>query len=137
MKSNLKFPTDDEYLEFVTELDKCKLRLTSGNCGIFAYALKEVFQTGELFNTGGFCHILLEHDGKYYDGEGIYNSFEELQDSHWGNYIRDLNDYDDLVNCDNNEAYDRILEGTCHTLGKEFFIELIKKEFKLTHQTKL
>jgi len=59
--------------------------LVSGNCGVFAIALKHVLNEGTLclINDGGtnrFCHMVLKTDkDEYLDGEGISNA-ERLKD---------------------------------------------------------
>lgn len=86
-----KFPTEKEYL---TKINKMRhyldgmMRVTSGNCGSFAVALKKVFGEGKLlalWSKGddiyeeGFSHVLLDVNGKLYDGIGIHSLIEELK----------------------------------------------------------
>jgi len=126
------FPTDKEYKKFVQKLNQAKLRLTCGNCGIFAFALKEVFKDGQLFNIGDFSHILLEHDNKFYDGKKIYKSFDELRkDTHWNYYYEDEYDHYDLEENDPNNTYKKIKRNTCYSIDKEYFINIIKKSFNM------
>ena len=127
-----EFPSDNKYIEVVHTLDKWQLRLTTGNCGIFAVALQEVFQTGTLFTVGDFAHILLKHNGKFYDGETIYPSIEELKLSHWGQYFHE--EPDDRTNFEDfkpDEAYDIIQSNTNCTHSKEFFEDILKSKFEL------
>lgn len=129
MKMN--FPTDEKYLEFVYSLDRYHLRLSSGNCGIYAFALKQVFNEGLLFNIGNFSHVLLERDGKFYDGEGIYNSLNDLAtSSHWKNYYKENYDHYKLEKNDPKDTYKKIKDNTCCDRNKEFFIDLIKNKFE-------
>ena len=129
MKMN--FPTDEKYLEFVHSLNKRKLRLSNGNCGIYAFALKQVFDEGSLFNIGAFTHVLLERDGKFYDGEKIYNSLDDLKnDYNWREYYDDEYDHYELEEDDPDDAYEEIRHNTCNTLSKDFFINLIKEKFE-------
>ena len=131
---NKEFPSEEKYLEFVEKLKEYKnLHLTDGNCGIFAYALKQVFKVGELFNIGEFCHVLFKYEGKYYDGITIYHSFGELEDSHWGKYMNE--DYEDdepiLSELPDEEAFELIKYETCNTQNVETFIEIINKELNI------
>ena len=72
------FPSDTEYTEMLRRLPKYnKLNLTTGNCGIFAISLQELFNVGTLVAFGSkqdrdFSHVLLEYNGYFYDGEGIH-----------------------------------------------------------------
>jgi hypothetical protein len=127
MKMN--FPSDEKYLEFVQNLNHFKLRLSTGNCGIYAYALQEVFEEGHLFNIGNFSHILLERNGKFYDGEQIYESLDSLINSRWGEYYENDYDHYELKENDPEDAYGKIKANTCNTLSKEFFINLFKEKF--------
>ena len=124
------FPTDEQYLKFVEGLDKRKLNLCTGNCGVFAFALKEVFKTGELFKVGTFSHVLLKYNDQFYDGEGIYRSIDDLYDSKWGQYVDDDDDDDpyELEFYEPEEAYGRIKEETWAQLDKSVFIQRIQKE---------
>jgi len=129
MKMN--FPTDEKYLEFVHSLDKYRLRLSNGNCGIYAFALKEVFDEGLLFNIGDFSHVLLERDGKFYDGERIYKSLDDLAiNSHWSHYYEEDYDHYELEEEDPEDAYYRIKTNTGCDRDKDFFINLIKEKFE-------
>lgn len=123
----MNFPPDEKYLKFVNKLvERDDLRLTNGNCGIFAYALKEVFKSGTLFNVGGFHHILLQYNNKFYDGESIYESLEDLKNSRWGEYF----DPDGGELIDNDETYDTIKNHTAYSGCKDDFIKIIRDEFK-------
>ena len=131
---NKEFPSEEKYLKFVKKLKEYRnLQLTTRNCGIFAYALKQVFKVGELFNIGGFYHILFKYEGKYYDGKTIYHSFRELEDSHWRECMN--KDYEDdepiLSELPDEEAFELIKKGTCNTLNVETFIEIINKELNI------
>ena len=127
----MNFPTDEKYLDFVESLNKHKLRLTCGNCGIFAFALKEVFDDGMFYNVGGFAHVLLERDNKFYDGERIYNSINDLEGSRWGEWFDDDDDPYRLNEEDPETAYEEIQRETSCSLGKEYFIELMKEKFEI------
>jgi len=127
----MNFPTDEKYLEFVHSLDRHELRLSNDNCGIYAFALKQVFDEGRLFNIGDFSHILLERNGKFYDGERIYNSFNDLTNhSHWEEYYEENYDHYELEKDAPENAYNKIKTNTCCNRDKEFFINLIKKKFE-------
>ena len=127
----MNFPTDEKYLDFVESLNKEKLRLTCGNCGIFAFALKEVFNDGVFYNVGGFAHVLLERNNKFYDGEKIYNSIDDLEGSRWGKWFDDDDDPHRLNAADPETAYKEIQNGTSCSLGKEYFIRLMKEKFEI------
>lgn len=119
-----RFPTDKEYETFVKKLEphQWKLRLTNGNCGIFAYALKEVFETGELFSINGFCHVLLKYEEKFYDGIHLYRSYDELKDSRWGKYIDDDNENIEILD---DSALTRIENNTSNDRPVQDFVQLI------------
>lgn len=125
IKNMNRFPTDEEYEEFVKKLQphRWKLRLTNGNCGIFAYALKEVFETGELFCIDGFCHVLLKYEKKFYDGVRLYHSYNELKNSGWGNYINDNDKNTEILK--DNDALSKIKNCTCNDRKVEDFIQII------------
>lgn len=118
-----RFPTDEEYEEFVKKLypHQWKLRLTNGNCGIFAYALKEVFETGELFSISDFTHVLLKYEERFYDGVTIYHSYDELKNSRWGRYMNE--DEDEIL--DDDDAFPRIKNHTSNDREVEDFVQLI------------
>lgn len=63
-----------------------KLRLCTGNCGIFAIALRNLLGKGEFLRIGGFAHIVLKLDEfTYVDGTGKSTLEELLADwSYWG-----------------------------------------------------
>lgn len=81
-----------EISEFIKSIPKKeKLKLNSGNCGIFAIALKRIFGKGKLVAVLSdqepemFIHVALNIEDKYYDGEGIKSKEELVND----NYIAD------------------------------------------------
>ncbi len=54
-----------------------RLRLVTGNCGVFAIALKRLLQKGELYNIGNGAHVLLKLvRNSYVDGVGIHTGNE-------------------------------------------------------------
>lgn len=126
MNTNLEFPSDEEYKEFVKSLHKySELRLTCGNCGVFVLALKEVFGVGKIYDIDNGSHILLKYNNKYYDGECVY-TFDELRDGHWGRYMR----YTFCEYNDNDVAVKKVLSNTSHNQTISFFTQIIFDEFK-------
>lgn len=64
--------TIDKILKEIKDNDLVKkLRLTSGNCGVFAAALKRQLGRGEILNINHGAHLCLLVDGMCIDGEGI------------------------------------------------------------------
>lgn len=63
-----------------------KLRLTMGNCGCFAIALRHLLKTGDLFDLGHCAHVVLKLGDRYVDGTGIYSLEGILEQwGSWGN----------------------------------------------------
>jgi len=61
------------------------LRLTSGNCGIFAYALKELLGYGQCLDIGCGAHFVLKvNDDLYIDGSGKMTKRD--LDKKWGRW---------------------------------------------------
>jgi len=50
-----------------------RLRLTTGNCGCFAIALRHLLNDGDLFDFGHCAHVVLKLGDRYVDGTGIYS----------------------------------------------------------------
>jgi len=129
----MKVPTDEEYKEFVEKLDAEKLRLTCGNCGIFAYALQKVFEIGDIFSIQKGCHLLLKYNDKYYDGENVY-TWEELIDSEWGTYLLPFDEehskFQILDFEEDAQLIEEIKKETTWSIEPEEFIEIIKNNLK-------
>lgn len=85
-------------LQTIEELDLVrKLRLTTGNCGCFAIALRRLLKDGNLFAIGHGAHVVLQVSSLYIDGTGIYSK-EELMEN-WGGWGsgRVHNDEEDII----------------------------------------
>lgn len=124
----MNFPTDEEYkrfIEFIETLDKDELRLCTGNCGMFALALYNTFKEGTIVILDDYSHVLIEHNGKYYDGIHIYQDLNELERSIWGCYL-----HRGMVRAEyNDKTIYNITEGTRNTKLPTFFENLIRNYF--------
>jgi hypothetical protein len=78
-------------------------KLTSGNCGVFAIALKEIINDGELYGFDRTYHIVLKLEDKYLDGTGIYTKEEIEKQWYYKVEKEDITEQE-------------ILDGTCRDL---------------------
>ena len=127
MNNTVEFPPDEKYIDLICRLqeindNKRHLKLTTGNCGIFAIALKKIFNDGELLNLQNCCHILYMRNGKIYDGEALYQSIEDLKDSEWGDYMKKI----ETIPILDKDIEMHIKDLTNYNMEPEEFIEIIK-----------
>jgi len=117
-QDTLPFPSNIKYMRIINSLPK--LNLTTGNCGIFAFAIKEIFGEGKIIATvsgsGNIGHVLLLRNGLYYDGINIYTYKKFAKE--W------LESKDEIVE---NIDIEEIKEGTfCNMTVKEMKEEIQK-----------
>ena len=98
-----------------------KLHLTTGNCGVFAIALKHLTGLGELYGINSHCHIVLKLARRLYvDGTGMMNVRELKEEwSSWGWRFAPNDDERDIV------------EGTSHSftvIQMEHILQMLAEE---------
>lgn len=132
MNNKVEFPPDEKYIDLICRLSEINkneryLNLTTGNCGVFAIALKKIFDDGELINLEEGCHVLYKRGNKIYDGESLYQSIEDLRDSFWGKYMRRV----ETIPILDNYMEQHIKNQTNYNMEPEEFIEIIKETLQI------
>ncbi len=116
---------DELYNEIVDNLSK-DLHLVTGNCGVYAIAIRDLFFPfskfwGVIDNEimDGYAHIVVERNGRYYDGEGIwtYNSLKARWSKHFDGF-EEVSEYGAYNGTDHLVTVDSMKNEICVALTK-------------------